>query len=134
MMHRRLIIFILGFLIPLLSAAQSSNSRYTVNIEIGNAYVSGICIMHEQEDAVTVSIMNEFGISALSYRYDRNRDRDRIKIISMVRQLRKPGMKRVLKSDLKVIMKSISKSESLTHENRRYNINYHFAPLNNETD
>lgn len=132
MMHRRLIIFILGFLIPLLSAAQSSNSRYTVNIEIGNAYVSGICIMHEQEDAVTVSIMNEFGISALSYRYDRHSDR--IKIISMVRQLRKPGMKRVLKSDLKVIMKSISKSESLTHENRRYNIKYHFAPLNNETD
>ena len=132
MMHRRLIIFILGFLIPLLSAAQSSNSRYTVNIEIGNAYVSGICIMHEQEDAVTVSIMYEFGISALSYRYDRHRDR--IKIISMVRQLRKPGMKRVLKSDLKVIMKSISKSESLTHENRRYNIKYHFAPLNNETD
>ena len=130
MMHRRLIIFILGFLIPLLSAAQSSNSRYTVNIEIGNAYVSGICIMHEQEDAVTVSIMNEFGISALSYRYDR----DRIKIISMVRQLRKPGMKRVLKSDLKVIMKAISKSESLTHENRRYSIKYHFAPLNNETD
>ena len=132
MMHRRLIIFILGFLIPLLSAAQSSNSRYTVNIEIGNAYVSGICIMHEQEDAVTVSIMNEFGISALSYRYDRHRDR--IKIISMVRQLRKPGMKRVLKSDLKVIMKSISKSENLTHENRRYSIKYHFAPLNNETD
>lgn len=132
MMHRRLIIFILGFLIPLLSAAQSSNSRYTVNIEIGNAYVSGICIMHEQEDAVTVSIMNEFGISALSYRYDRNRDR--IKIISMVRQLRKPGMKRVLKSDLKVIMKSIDKGESLTHQNIRYNINYHFAPLNNETD
>lgn len=132
MMHRRLIIFILGILIPILSVAQSSNSRYTVNIEIGNAYVSGICIMHEQEDAVTVSIMNEFGISALSYRYDRHRDR--IKIISMVRQLRKPGMKRVLKSDLKVIMKSISKSESLTHENRRYNINYHFAPLNYETD
>ena len=132
MMHRRLIIFILGFLIPLLSAAQSSNSRYTVNIEIGNAYVSGICIMHEQEDAVTVSIMNEFGISALSYRYDRHRDR--IKIISMVRQLRKPGMKRVLKSDLKVIMKSIRTSESLTHENRRYSIKYHFAPLNNETD
>lgn len=132
MMHRRLIIFILGFLIPLLSVAQSSNSRYTVNIEIGNAYVSGICIMHEQEDAVTVSIMNEFGISALSYRYDRNRDR--IKIISMVRQLRKPGMKRVLKSDLKVIMKSIDKGEGLTHENRRYSIKYHFAPLNNETD
>lgn len=132
MMHRRLIIFILGILIPILSAAQSSNSRYTVNIEIGNAYVSGICIIHEQEDAVTVSIMNEFGISALSYRYDRHRDR--IKIISMVRQLRKPGMKRVLKSDLKVIMKSISKSKSLTHENRRYNIKYHFAPLNNETD
>lgn len=130
MMHRRLIIFILGFLIPLLSAAQSSNSRYTVNIEIGNAYVSGICIMHEQEDAVTVSIMNEFGISALSYRYDR----DRIMIISMVRQLRKPGMKRVLKSDLKVIMKSISMRESITHENRRYSIKYHFAPLNNETD
>lgn len=131
-MYRRLIIFILGLLIPLFSAAQNSNSRHTVRIEIGDAYISGICIMLEQEDALTVSIMNEFGISALSYRYDRKKDK--IKILSMVRQLRKPCMKRVLKSDLKVIMKSIGKSESLTHENRRYNIIYHFAPLNNETD
>lgn len=106
------------------------NSRYMVNIEFGNAYLSGICIMQPQESHITASIINEFGVSALTFRYDTQKER--IKIVSIVKPLSRGSVKRILKRDLKAIMKdaqSGNMAEEYNFPNRRFNIRYTFTTI-----
>lgn len=113
--------------------ATEQNRRYNVQIDVRKAYISGICIVHEEDSQVTASIMNEFGVSALTYRYDTNKHK--AKILSIMKPMNKWYIKRVLKSDLKKIMPQIlaNPEQTLQHENKKYNIRYNFSPLTNET-
>ena len=108
----------------------SANNRYTVQMDIRKAYISGVCIMHEEEEIITASIMNEFGVSALTYSY--NKKTEKVKILNIFKKMDKWYIKRVLKKDLKVIMREMPLLEPLTYENHRYNIIYQFTPLNDE--
>ncbi len=107
-----------------------TNSRYTVQMDIRDAYISGVCIMHQEEDIITASIMNEFGVSALTYRY--NTKNDKVKILSIVKQMDKWYIKRILKKDLKTIMHKMPINETLIYENKKYHIKYLFTPLRDE--
>ncbi len=113
--------------------ATNGNRRYNVQIDVRQAYISGICIMHENDKQVTASIMNEFGVSAMTYRYDTTKQK--VKILSIMKPMNKWYIKRVLKSDLKKIMPQLlaNPGQTLQHENKKYNIRYNFAPLTNET-
>ena len=55
---------------PLLSAqgAQGGdiNRNYRVNIEIGKGYISGICAVQQRGEERILSVVNEFGVSALT--------------------------------------------------------------------
>lgn len=109
-----------------------SKRRYSVQIDIGNAYISGLCIMHTDDNIVTSSIVNEFGVSTLTYRYDLSKGR--LKIISIVKQMNRWHIKKMLKSDLKIIMEDIQdipNEKSYEYQNTRFNIKYTFVPINN---
>lgn len=86
--------------------------------------------MHEEEEVVTASIMNEFGVSALTYKY--NKTSGKVKILNIFKPMNKWYIKRVLKKDLKKITQEMPLQDPLTYENRKYNIIYQFTPLNDE--
>lgn len=126
---KRFVLFLL-FALSVSLMQVSANNRYTVQIDIRKAYISGVCIMHEEEDMITASIMNEFGVSALTYRYDTKTGK--VRILDILKKMDKWYIKRILKKDLKAIMHEMPVQEPLTYENQKYNIIYHFTPLNDE--
>lgn len=126
---KKCLFFLLFFLFASLLQV-SANDRYTVQIDIRKAYISGICIIHEEEEVVTASIMNEFGVSALTYKY--NKTSGKVKILNIFKPMNKWYIKRVLKKDLKKITQEMPLQDPLTYENRKYNIIYQFTPLNDE--
>lgn len=109
----------------------SATNRYAVQIDFQKAYISGVCIMHQEDDIVSASIMNEFGVSALAYRYDRKSGK--VKILNIIKQLDKWYIRRVLKKDLRAIMKLMPTDDNLKYSNQKYHIIYNFTPLNDET-
>lgn len=132
-MKRAVLFFLLLFTIctSAVSAQNASaNSRYSVQMDIHKAYISGVCIMHEEEERITASIMNEFGVSALTYQY--NKQSGKVKILSILKKMDKWYIKRVLKKDLKMVMKEMPLKEPLTYKNQKYKIIYQFTPLQDE--
>ena len=116
-------------------AEEKENDRYIVRIDIRNAYIGGICIMHNDGEYVTASIVNEFGVSALTCRYDLSKGK--VKILGVAGPLNRPSVKRVLRSDMKVIMAQFCKedfqiADKYVYENSRYDILYTFKPMSYE--
>lgn len=106
------------------------NRRYAVKIDVRKAYVSGICILRIDEDMMNASIINEFGLSTLSFRYDIGRGK--VKITGIIRQLDKGPVRKMLKKDLKVILgdlHSLPEDRNYEYDNPRSGIRYSFRPV-----
>lgn len=89
--------------------------------------------MHSDNDRTISSIVNEFGVSAMTFSYDERKCK--VKIISILKQMNKPHIKRVLKSDLKKILpelRSHTAVGSYIYSNPRIDIQYSFTPLSLE--
>lgn len=122
-----------------------SNSTVKCRTEIsfrGNS-VSGLCLMRMLNDTIVGSIINEFGIKMLDFRYDRRKQK--IWLYNVVKRLNKWYTKKVIKKDLIFFLcrltgeyeatdgcracKEIS-HDSIIVTNKRYNITYSFTLLN----
>lgn len=112
--------------------AEAASKRYSVQIDMGNAGISGICLMKRDDKGDLLgAIINEFGVAALSFSYDSRRER--VEILDIIAQLDKWYIKRVVKADLKSIvpqMMTEREEERYEYYNARYKIRYRFAPLN----
>ena len=104
--------------------------RYSLQIDFGKAYLSGIGIFACVEGDVLGSVFNEFGVSALSFSY--NPQKDRVKIISVMGKLNRWYIRRVIKRDMKKVI-GVLKEGGSTYTNRKYHITYRFQHLNIET-
>lgn len=128
------ILFILSASIPTLVSAQNStvdesSYRYSVQININRAGISGVCMMREVSDNVLGAIINEFGLSMLSFNYDP--DRKRARIVDIAPQLDKWYIKKVLRRDLKKIIPQITQKdikEVFRYCNVKQQIEYIFTP------
>lgn len=124
-------------LMVLFSSVISSSTKYAVQIDIDEAYISGICIIKEDGSTATASIVNEFGVSLMTLKYDISTEK--VKILETVKQLRNPMMKRTLKKDFKIILTEYTscgndtKPEHLKHVNARHGITYDLTFLKHET-
>lgn len=65
-------------------------------------YVSGILVANEDGDNIYCSMINEFGVSALDFIY--NKKKRKIKLLNVVSFLNKWYIKRVLRDDLQYCM------------------------------
>ena len=99
---------------------------YNATIEMAKGYVSGVCIMVNDEGIVKGSLFNEFGISAIDFTY--NLDTKKIKLLSVIKMLNKWYIKKVLKKDLVQVMENLSKGISSYHD-KKYKIDYNFTVL-----
>ena len=118
---RRLILALL-----LLSSLQTMPQRYSAYIGLPRGYVSGILVLRQEEEAVKGSLFNEFGITALDFTY--HRPKDKVKLHTVVKMLDRWYIRRVLRRDLREVLKRLEQGDSI-YEDRRYHINYKFTPL-----
>lgn len=103
--------------------------RYDTMIEMQKAYVSGICVMARDNGCINGSIFNEFGISALDFRYDTRKEK--VRIVDINKMMNKWRIKNVMKKDLKQVIKNLEKGNE-TYENKKYKIKYEFNKQNDQ--
>ncbi len=98
-------------------------------IEMGKGYISGVCMLKKDGDMILGSIFNEFGISALSFTYDE--DRQKVKLFDVVSFMDKWYIRKVMRKDLAKWMEELKKGND-SYVNEKRNITYKLLPLTNE--
>ena len=139
-MIRKFFIFLFFFLCSSLNfSAQGEGrmDRYKVQIDIQDAYLSGVCMIKDVEGLLTVAVVNEFGVSAVTFRY--NKTKDKVKILNLAAAMKRPGVKALLKHDLRNIMREYCHAEGgfktvYIYENPKYRMKYNFTPIVYEID
>lgn len=131
------LLFVLCSSFNIFAQGQGRMDRYKVQIDIQEAYLSGVCIIRDVEGLLTGAVVNEFGVSAVTFRY--NKTKDKVKILSLAAALKRPGVKVLLKNDLRNIMREYCISEVgfktvYIYENPKYRMKYNFTPIDYETD
>ena len=109
-----------------LPSSEGERARYSVQIDVKKAYISGICGMLFEDGKLKASVVNEFGFSAMDFEYDPQKDK--VKIINIVKKLDHWYIKRVLKRDLRILIHNLRQG-IYKHENTKYEITYTFQPL-----
>ena len=110
-------------------ATEGEKVRYSVQIDFGKAYLSGIGIMAYVDGEVLGSVFNEFGVSALSFSY--NPQKDKVKILSIIGKLNKWYIRGVVKKDMKKVI-AVLKEGGTTYTNQKDHITYTFQQLKND--
>ena len=131
------LLFVLCSSFNIFAQGQGRMDRYKVQIDIQEAYLSGVCIIRDVEGLLTGAVVNEFGVSAVTFRY--NKTKDKVKILSIAAAMKRPGVKVLLKNDLRNIMRDYCLSEVgfktvYIYENPKYRMKYNFTPIDYETD
>ena len=109
-----------------LPSNEGERARYSVQIDIKKAYISGICGMLFEDGKLKASVVNEFGLSAMDFEY--NPQKDKVIIINIIKKLDHWYIKRVLKRDLRILLHNLEHG-IYKHENAKYEITYIFQPL-----
>lgn len=131
------LLFVLCSSFNIFAQGQGRMDRYKVQIDIQDAYLSGVCMIKDVEGLLTGAVVNEFGVSAVTFRY--NKTKDKVKILSLAAAMKRPGVKVLLKKDLRNIMRDYCLSEVgfktvYIYENPKYRMKYNFTPIDYETD
>ena len=108
---------------------EGERARYSAYIEMPRGYISGVCILVNNEGIIKGSIFNEFGITALDFSYDPQRQK--VRLYSVVAMMDKWYIRRVLKKDLAQLMLRLQQGE-FSYKNERRHITYQFTPLPDE--
>lgn len=123
--------------------------KYTFQIETSNGFISGILLTNEDNENITGSMINEFGVSAIAFSYSKKKQK--LKLLNVVSLLNKWYIKRVLKNDIKFCLhvlydnpskkkynyEVVRKVDSVTVINSKRHLKYTFSPLtisSNEND
>lgn len=124
----------------------TARQRYTFSITTNKAYISGIMITADTGDTINGSMVNEFGISAIDFVYDRSRQR--VKLVRVIDFLNKWYIRRVLAADIKYclhVLRGIPAKSGRGYEvtetdgtvtvtNTKRKISYTFSPLSTPDD
>lgn len=74
--------------------------RYAFEITTPKAAITGIMIVKETDNEILGSMFNEFGVSAIEFRYDKKKDK--IKLVNVIGFLNKWYIRMTLKKDIRL--------------------------------
>ena len=111
----------------LLPAEDGERKQFSTYIEMPGGYVSGICILIRDGQQIKGSIFNEFGISAIDFSYDEQRDK--VKLYEVVKMLNRWYIKRVLRRDLRELIHQMQQGKP-EYTDIKHNISFKLSPLN----
>lgn len=135
MKYARTCLMILLLIVPLSMVAQltypandGEKVHYNLHVEIHESYLSGICIIVNNDGIIASSIVNEFGVSLMDFTY--SEQKDKVKIRNTIKPLDRWYIKRILKRSLRGMLKAMKSGDTeYIDENNR--IKYVFT-LNDE--
>lgn len=132
----KIYLIVLMLVVPLSAMAQLTYPEkdgdkvcYNLQIEIRESYVSGICIMVNNDDQIMSSIVNEFGVSMIDFTYSEYKNK--VKIRSIIKPLNRWYIKRFMKRSLRGMLQAM-KSGDTEYIDTKNKIRYIFT-LNNGT-
>ena len=123
---------------------QDTVFRYGFEMAMQKAGLTGVALTRLDNNAISGSIINEFGVSAIDFTYDIRRGK--VKLNHVVSFLDKWYIRRVLRADLRVCLDRLyslsdrmpkkhdvlQKGDTLTVRNLSHDISYSFTPLAND--
>lgn len=115
--------------------------RQAFEIEMDRGYLSGILITVDRGNEIAGSMVNEFGISAIDFKYDK--ESQKVKLTNVVKFLDKWYIRRVLAEDLGLCIRTLYGidgklprkhrvsilDETVVIDNDSRNLHYRFSPL-----
>lgn len=115
--------------------------KHTFQIETGNGFISGLLLVSANDESITGSLINEFGVSAIDFVYSRKSGK--VRLLNVVSFLNKWYIKRVLRNDLEFCLHVLYDTpyrkkhnyeiartgDSVTITNVRRHLKYTFSPL-----
>lgn len=104
-----------------------SVSRMSVEISFEKGGITGICLLRKEEQTVSGTIMNEFGIKVFDFVY--YPQRDKLRLFNVIEMLDKWYIRRVVRRDLKQVLPHLPPVSEYRYENRKRHIHYLFTPL-----
>ena len=104
-----------------------SVSRMSVEISFEKGGITGVCLLRKEEQTVSGTIMNEFGIKVFDFVY--YRQRDKLRLFNVIEMLDKWYIRRVVRRDLKQVLPDLPPVSEYRYENRKRHIHYLFTPL-----
>lgn len=94
--------------------------RYSFRMEMSRGYLSGIFLTKQTASEIKGSVINEFGVEALSFRYDIKNEK--LKLMNVIGFLDKWYIKKILRNDLRFCLYELY---GLAHnQNRNYDVSY----------
>ena len=88
--------------------------------------LSGLCVVRVRHDSIVGAWVNEFGVQAFDFTYERRRQR--IRLAHLIPPLRRFFLRRMLKKDFQTFVPHFATGQASSHNNR-HGIRYDFAPL-----
>lgn len=107
-----------------LPATDGERCNYNVQIDMRNAYFSGVCVMVRSTELVKCSMVNEFGVTVMEFIYDTNRDK--LTLVSVMSMLDKWYIRRMLRKDLRSVMLHLKQNQT-TYSNDKRGMRYTFT-------
>lgn len=104
-----------------------SVSRMSVEISFEKGGITGVCLLRKEEQTVSGTIMNEFGIKVFDFVY--YPQRDKLRLFNVIEMLDKWYIRRVVRRDLKQVLPHLPPVSEYRYENRKRHIHYLFTPL-----
>lgn len=117
-------------------SSEGEKAKFTAYIEMPRGYISGICVLAYDEGVVKGCLFNEFGITALDFSYDIQKQK--VKLHSVIKMMDKWYIRRVLRKDLRQLMRCLqdtpceSSAQVFEYRNERHHIIYQFTPMEEE--
>ncbi|MBF1584745.1 MAG: hypothetical protein HXO22_03160 [Prevotella sp.] len=102
---------------------------YQAMITMPKGYVSGVCMLVRDSTGIVGSLFNEFGFSALDFRY--HEQKDKVEIVHAMALMDKWYIRKVLRNDLRMLLQSLAKGDTL-YEDKKYKLTYVFTPMREE--
>lgn len=122
-----------------LTAGGDRARQYAMSLTFHQAGLTGICLLRNDGDRILGCVVNEFGIKAFDFIYDKQKGRT--KLTNVLKMLDKWYLKRVAAADFSCLLRGHNKRRHLRRrtlvceggkvrlENRKYDITYTFEPI-----
>lgn len=99
---------------------------YSMQIEYKHLQLGGMGVFIEEDGEVKSSLINEFGVSLMDFTY--NPEKDKLKLQYVLQAMNKWYLKRVLKKDLKKVLRAMRDGDSIYY-NDKQKLKYSFTPV-----
>lgn len=95
-------------------------------IEMQQGYISGICILSHKGDSIRGVIFNEFGITAMEFRYAISNDE--VRLTAVLPMIDKWYIRSVIRKDLREVLHALRDGQTVWQD-EKYKIKFKFTPL-----